>query len=158
MSLTPIYPHYHTQHISLSAHVCPISRSRPTPQVCHASTTTLSRLRDTYTHYWTHRHTLGPTGTGRGGAIISIMSIAPIISISIIKKNNLYCWRKVMCYIDLKTPAPEALLSERTRWHPCSGESIQLNVYGDGPVHTKELTQNDKANKHHGPARTRTCA
>ncbi|MBR4407906.1 MAG: hypothetical protein IKT27_06290 [Clostridia bacterium] len=54
-----------------------------------------------------------------------------------------------------KNPRPEALLSERTRWHPCSGESIQLNVYGIGPVHTKELTRYDKANKHHGPARTR---
>lgn len=55
----------------------------------------------------THGHygpTLAATDTGRGGAVISIMSIPPIISISIIKKNNLYCWRKVMCYIDLKTP------------------------------------------------------
>lgn len=146
MSLTPIYPHYHTQHFNLPAHVCPITHSRPTPQVCHASTTTLSRIRDTRTHCHTIGHTSGPTDTGRGGAIISIMSIPPIISISIIKKNNLYCWRKVMCYIDLKTPAPEALLSERTRWHPCSGESIQLNVYGIGPVHTNELTTYDKSN------------
>lgn len=107
MSLAPIYPLIHTQHFNLPAHVCPITRSRPSPQVCHASTTTLSRLRDNNTHYRTHRHTLGHTGTGRGGAIISIMSIPPIISISIIKKNNLYCWRKVMCYIDLKTPAPK---------------------------------------------------
>ena len=77
---------------------------------------------------------------------MSISRTISIISISIIQKNNLYCWRKVKCYIDLKTPAPEASLSERTRWHPCSGESIQLNVYGTGPVHTNELTRYDKSN------------
>lgn len=83
-------------------------------QPCHAYVTHGPALIPLSAHRLPIGPTIGPTDTGRGGAIISIMSIPPIISISIIKKNNLYCWRKVMCYIDLKTPAPEAPLSERT--------------------------------------------
>lgn len=86
---------------------------------------------------------------------MSISRTISIISISILQKNNLYCWRKVKCYIDLKPPPPPkpCCRSGQVK-HPCSGESIQLNVYGIGLVHTKELTRYDKANKHHGPART----
>ena len=79
-------------------------------------------------------------------SISRTISIISIISISIIQKNSLYCWRKVKCYIDLKTPAPKPCCRSGQVKHPCSGESIQLNVYGIGPVHTNELTSYDKSN------------
>lgn len=115
-------PHYVPQapymslapHYTIAARLCPYTEARPLPLVRHLSMTTVTVLRHApWLPYDSCSYETHPC-RGAGGAIMSISRTISIISISIIQKNNLYCWRKVKCYIDLKTPAPEALLSERT--------------------------------------------